>query len=293
MRIWRSGPIQLVLLASAGFVLTKAAVEYVSPPDEPKGDVVQEDVTLVEPGKCPDVGLNPDGSGVRTYSPEYCAQAEQEARAEFEKTAPLYAYREDCIAQHGEDACRGDVKVVERDGQSQAGYMPAFGGFLVGTAAALAAAHVFHTLQGNATGRISRPIPIYQTVSNTCRTNPNDPSCRSGGTGGSGGGGRTGSNGYSYSYNGYEVAKPNADGKTTTTVRKTASGRYGPYTRAPSTYAGAISTRATGGTSGASAGTTAKAGSSVGVTARGGFGGSAAAHASGGHGGGGHGGGGG
>jgi uncharacterized protein YgiB involved in biofilm formation len=253
MRTKRSKSIHLVLLATTSLAVTGCD-------NSPKGETVQEDVTFVEPGKCTDVGVNPDGTGVRTYTPEYCAQAEKDALAEFEKTAPVYAYREECIAQHGEDACKGEMKVVERDGQRQSGYMPAFAGFVVGSAAALAAAHIFHTMSGNAQGRVARPVPVYSTLNDTCRGNPNGPGCRTG-SGGSAGGGRAG---YAYGYNGYTVAQPSATnpGRMTTTVNRTSTGAFAPVSTARAGFGGTTS--------------------GVGATARGGFGATASAHGSGG-----------
>ncbi len=261
MRTMRSRKIHLVLLAS-----TAMGVSGCDNPGDPqpqeqvKGETVQEELTFVEPGKCESVGLNPDGTGVRTYTPEHCDMLEREAREGFERTAPLYASREKCVAEHGEDACPAEVRVVKRDGETQAGYMPAFAGFMVGTAAALAAAHVFHTMAGNARAPAPRAIPVYTSLSQQCRTNPQDPNCRRGGSGG-GGGGR---GGYVYGYNGYTVASPSSTpGGATATVTRTATGSFAPATSARAGFSGSPS-------------------AGVSAVARGGFGASAGAHAGGG-----------
>lgn len=294
MRTMRSRNIHLVLLASTSLAVAGCdnAPKDQQAPEATTGEALEEPVTIVEPGHCAETGLNADGSSKPAFSPEACAEAEREALAEFENTAPLYDYREDCIAQHGEDACRGEMRTVQRDGQARTGYMPAFAGFVVGTAATLAAAHIFHTLQGNATGRIARPVPVYATRSETCRSNPNAQGCRSG-TGGSSGGRA----GYTYGYRGHTVAEPGTAGRMTTTVIKTRTGGLAPYSPERGRFPGfGPSTAPTGAQGSAQArfgtfqrirsffasGTTAHGGTAVGATARGGFGGSAGSHGSGG-----------
>lgn len=262
MRTMRSRRIHLVLLASTSVAMSacdRPPAEQ-PPQEQVKGETVKEELTFVEPGKCADVGLAPDGTGVRTYSPEYCERTERYAREEFARTAPVYGSREQCVAEHGEESCAAEPKVVERDGETQTGWTPAFAGFMVGTAAALAAAHIFHTMAGNANGRISRPVPVYTSISEPCRRNPQDPKCRTGGSGGAGGG-RGG--GYVYGYNGYTVAEPSTSGRATATVTRTASGSFAPTTAARAGFGGSA-------VRGFSA------------TARGGFGASAGAHGGGG-----------
>ena len=262
MRMMRSRKIHLVLLASTAMTVTgcdNSGDQQAQ--DKSKGETVQEDLTFVEPGKCEDVGLKPDGTGVRTYTREYCQQMEQEARESFDKTAPLYTSREKCVVEHGEDACPNEVRVVKRDGETQAGYMPVFAGFMVGTAAALAAAHIFHTMSGNAAAPYPRSVPVYTSLSQKCRTAPQDPDCRRGTSGGAGGGAR---GGYVYGYNGYTVAEPSAtSGRATTTVTRTTTGSFAPASSARAGFGGSAS-------------------SGVSATARGGFGASAGAHAGGG-----------
>jgi uncharacterized protein YgiB involved in biofilm formation len=260
MRTKRSRRIHLVLLASTSVAMSacdKPPAEQAAQ-EQVKGETVKEELTFVEPGKCADVGLAPDGTGVRTYSAEYCERTERYAREEFARTAPVYGSREQCVAEHGEESCAVEPKVVERDGETQTGWTPAFAGFMVGTAAALAAAHIFHTMAGNANGRISRPVPVYTSVSEPCRRNPQDPKCRSGGAAGAGG-----RAGYVYGYNGYTVAEPSTSGRATATVTRTASGSFAPATAARAGFGG-----------GAARGFAA--------TARGGFGASAGAHGGGG-----------